>query len=314
MKNAGLILLGLLMTVSLQLTAQNDKKDKGNVLSVDIGEDGVNTVVEKKIPLKNSDGKIVRIDYIDGKINVSTHNENSIVILAENIEPLPERAKGLKPLYYSGSVDNTGAGVEVKQMDKVVLITGASPQARKANYYFKIPENCALSISSKTMINKDITVKNVSREIEIEGKNGNIRLENVTGPTVINTISGDIEVIFTSLNQDSPTSISSLSGEIDVTMPGNTPANLNLKSMSGGIFTDFDVKLPKPDEKEKTESNKETNAHWVLWKEAINNNKSNKYYFDMQSMMGKAIPAQINGGGVEVTINCSSGNIYLRKK
>lgn len=53
-----------------------------------------------------------------------------------------------------------------------------------------------------------------------------IKLENVTGPLVLSTISGDINITFGSINFDKPVSVNSISGDFDITLPMKTAANL----------------------------------------------------------------------------------------
>ena len=123
----------------------------------------------------------------------------------------------------------------------------------------------------------------MSSEIEIESKIGDIKLANVSGPVVANSLSSDIEVSFSALSQASPTSISSTSGDIDITLPSSTKGTFALKSMSGEVYTDLDFDIEE----------KDNLRRWGG---------------------GMSANANLNGGGVEISLRCISGDIYLRKQ
>jgi DUF4097 and DUF4098 domain-containing protein YvlB len=126
---------------------------------------------------------------------------------------------------------------------------------------------------------QNIYVRNMKNELEISNLHS-INLSNVTGPVVLSTVSGNIDVVFSELNKDKPISISSVSGEIDITLPSKSPVNLKMKTVSGTIYSDFDFQA---------------------------NNAS------MKQIGGSSMKYQLNGGGVDFSIVNVSGNIYLRK-
>jgi len=126
---------------------------------------------------------------------------------------------------------------------------------------------------------QNIYVRNMKNEIEISNLHS-INLANVTGPVVLSTVSGNIDVVFSELNKDKPISISSVSGEIDITLPPKSPVDLKMKTVSGTIYSDFDFPA---------------------------NNAS------MKQIGGSSMKYQLNGGGVDFSIITVSGNIYLRK-
>jgi hypothetical protein len=90
-------------------------------------------------------------------------------------------------------------------------------------------------------------------------------------------------VKFSKVNPKNPISITSVHGDVDVTLPAKTPANLEMKSSHGEIYTDMDI--------------------------AFNNtNKDN-----MRQISGNQILGKLNGGGVEIHLESTHSNIYLRK-
>jgi len=107
-----------------------------------------------------------------------------------------------------------------------------------------------------------------------------IELKNVTGPLVLSTVSGDISVAFGSISSDKPFSINSVSGDIDVTLPGKTATNIEMRTINGGFYSDFDF----------TDTKK-----------------------DLKKVGGNELNYSLNGGGFKFSIVTVSGNIYLRK-
>ncbi|MGB3588962.1 MAG: DUF4097 family beta strand repeat-containing protein [Tunicatimonas sp.] len=154
------------------------------------------------------------------------------------------------------------------------------------DYEFKIPKNTTVVIEEVNHVGGDIEMKNLLGEIEIKTTNSDVRIENVSGPVVANSVSGDIDVVFNTVNQQKPTSITIVSGDVDITLPSQTPANLMLGSVSGEVYTNFEI--------------------------ALDQEQEGKVGLTRMSM-GRPIEGTINNGGVDMQVKTVSGNIYLRK-
>jgi DUF4097 and DUF4098 domain-containing protein YvlB len=142
-----------------------------------------------------------------------------------------------------------------------------------------VPENLAIEITSGCERNNAISIINMKNEIDIKSCH-NIDLKNVTGPLVLSTISGDINITYSSINSSKSSSINSISGEIDITLPVKTSTDLELRTVSGAFYSDFDF----------SESQK-----------------------NLRKVGGNEINYSLNGGGFKFAIGSVSGNIYLRK-
>lgn len=251
----------------------------------DEDEDNISLApVQYKVPVDVAKIKKIVIKDLLAEIKIVGNQSNEIIIDAKGLEGIPKRAKGLKPLYGNGCLDNTGAGVAANESNGVLTICGASKGSEDASYVFTLPKDVSLSIDyNSPFANEDIEVKNMEGEVEVSTLNGSIKCLDVTGPLVLNSVSGDIEVNISKLNQNSPTSISLISGDLDFTLPVNSAANLDMSALTGGVYTDFEIKT-------------EPNAR------------------NLRRVGGNNIETKLNGGGVELSLNCTSGNIYLRKK
>jgi hypothetical protein len=232
-------------------------------------------------------GDQISINNLLGEIKIEQHTGSKLVIETNFQKEIPERARGLKPIYSNGLKDNTGIGINVSKEGKVVNVTGLGKQTDSSNYLLKIPKGVDVRILSQSPYarTKTIEVNNVAAEIEIIATNPDVKMDNVTGPVILNLINGNVDINFSKVNQQTPVAISAINGNVDITMPSNTPANLAMGSIHGELFTDFDINFG---EKEK---------------------KGLAY-----AGGGEKIKGTINGGGVKFSVNAINENIYLRKK
>jgi len=252
-------LLALLLMFSLAANAQQFKKK-----------------------LSNSAGNKVEITLSRSSFHIQGYNGNQILITAEGYKPPPAQAKGLHALYNS-AVDNTGIGLSVKEDNGTVHIIKASHD--DIHYTVKLPSKVALTVNQARWGGDGIHISNMDGELDVHSKDSNVELKNISGPVIANSTSGNITVVFNSLNQSKPTSISDVSGNVDITLPPASKVNFQLRSITGEIYTDFNMKT-----------------------------KSEKKNGMQQLGFGNTIRSDINGGGVDMNLKSISGNIYIRKK
>lgn len=247
---------------------------------------GINAVYAQSFNYDVKQATQVFIKNFSGGIQLEETTGNQLIIEASSFEKRPSRADGLKPIYSNGAEDNTNIGIQVKPNGNVIEIDPASKQSEDAVYTFKVPKGINVKIDyTSPFADDDIKIKNFSSELEVDILNPGITLENVTGPVILNLINGDVNINFGTVNQKSPISIQATNGIIDITLPANTPANLNLSTINGEIFTNFDLEMEKK-------------------------GKNGLSYIGG----GQHIKGKINGGGVDITLQTINDNIYLRKK
>jgi hypothetical protein len=231
-----------------------------------------------KIAASNSTDASLVLDGFSGQLTIEGYAGTDIVISpAEKVET-PERAKGLKPVF-SGGVDNTGLGLKMDKDGNKISIKCLLPFTNQKDFTLKVPENMALKITSECQNSNDVFVSKMKNEIEIQICQS-IKLEQVSGPLVLSTISGDIDITFGTINSQKPFAINSVSGEIDITMPSKLAADIEMNSVTGNMYSDFD----------------------------FNNSDKN-----VKQVGGNNLEYKMNGGGVKFSIVTVSGNIYLRK-
>lgn len=233
-----------------------------------------------KTKLANTKDSKISIELEGENLKVEGYAGDEVIIKGGSTEPIPEQAKGLKPLYNT-NVDNTGLGLAVNVEGGVLKIEKASRKSSK--YTIMVPNKASIIYTQINFQGSAISFSNIDGDLEIKTNNADIKLNNITGPIVANSISGRLTAVFSGLNQSTPSSISLISGDLDITLPATAKATLSMKSISGEIYSDIDLNL-----------------------------KSGK---DGMSRVGGGhnITGNMNGGGVNLQLNTISSNIYVRK-
>jgi lia operon protein LiaG len=234
---------------------------------------------EYKIPVQNTrDGKLILKDF-SGDLPIEGYSGNEIIFTSssDNFTP-PEKAKGLKPVY-PGGTDNSGIGLSVEKNGNQITVTSLLPFTRKGEYKIRIPENFSLEMESGCERSSNISVTGMKNEIDVENCHG-IDLKNVSGPLVLSTIAGDINITFGTIATDKPFSINTVSGDVDITLPVKTATNIELGTINGSFYSDFDL----------TDNQK-----------------------DLKRIGGSHLSTALNGGGFKFSIVTVNGNVYLRK-
>lgn len=237
-----------------------------------------------EIDVKNIEISKLELISLAGNVTIIANSSSKIVIEVRGLEPKPERAEGLKRVG-AGGEDNTGVGLSYNKSENTYTFVGAISLSSDADYKISVPKSLKVYVALGMFNSGDLEITGLNSDIELDVKNSDIKLRDITGPTVISSLSGDIDAIFSKVNQSSPFSIKAISGDIDISLPTNTPANLELSSMSGGIYTDFAIEPEKKGDE------------------------------DLPYIGGGyKVSTKINGGGVKILMRAISGNIYLRKK
>ena len=234
---------------------------------------------EFKITVENSkDGQLTLNDF-PGDLPIEGYSGNEIIITSTSDRfEAPEKAKGLKPIY-GGGTDNTGIALAMERNGNKISFRCLLPITKGADYHVKVPDNFMLRIHRGCERGGETTIQNVKNEIDFDGCH-QVSLKNVTGPLVISTISGGVDVVFGEISKDKPISIASISGEVDVTLPAKAAIDLEMSTINGNMYSDFDLAADSK---------------------------------NMKKVGGNSIRTQLNGGGTGLKLSVISGNIYLRK-
>ena len=210
-------------------------------------------------------------------ITIKTHDKNEMLIKIKDPKPRPEKAQGLKLLGATGT-DNTNVGFNVEQSGNNLVVENIRKD-QEAEIY--LPKSQNVSITNSW--GGTTTISGFSGEVEANNNlNGHLVLENLSGPVTAYSLNQGIQVTFNELKPDTPIVLSTTNGEIDVTIPATAKAYLQLSTWNGDIYSNFDISRPDKD--------------------------------GLKSISSKNIKGAINGGGTDLKLKSTNGNIYLRKK
>jgi hypothetical protein len=234
---------------------------------------------EYKVTVENTRDGQLTLDDFPGDFSVEGYSGTEIIITAEGEDfAPPERAKGLKPVY-GGGTDNTGMALYMEKNGNKVSFRCLLPIHRSANYHLRVPENLALKVHQECNRSGTTKIQNMKNEVDYDGCS-EVNLKNVTGPLVISTVNGGVNVVFSEISKDKPISIVSVNGEVDVTIPAKAGVDLEMSTVNGNMYSDFD--LPQDSK-------------------------------HMPRVGGSSVHASLNGGGTELKLHGVNGNVYLRK-
>jgi Putative adhesin len=225
----------------------------------------------------------VKVGALSGSIKVVGYEGKEVVVEVE-------AEKKEEPVSSGGMRRIGGGGAEVTAQEDNNTVTINAGLSHIISIYVKVPAN-ASEVQASTVNDGNIVVDNISGQIEINNVNGWIRCENVSGSVVANTVNGDVVVGFKSVNPQAAMAFSTLNGKIDVTFPADLKAKVKLKAERGDVFSDFDVAIDKG----QTNAEKPREDH--MYKITIDD----------------WVYGTINGGGPEVMMKTTNGDVYVRK-
>jgi len=111
------------------------------------------------------------------------------------------------------------------------------PMGEGANFEITVPANTALEIQNGW--NGSVKVERVTGDVEIKGLNCEVKLTDLGGGAIVETMNGEIAASFAALPDKKPVSFSSMNGEVKLRMPANAKANVRFRTHNGAILTDF---------------------------------------------------------------------------
>ena len=223
-----------------------------------------------------------RLELHLGRVTVEGHDVNDIIFSSRKHRSENDvRAEGLRLVNSLGLEDNTGLGINVSDKGNSIQVHQLK-QTQSPDIRVLVPKGVIVSFKYESQYGGEATFRNLTNEIEVSAEYNSIKLDEVTGPLTIQTTYGSVTASFKTPVND-PISIVSIYGFVDVTLPQDTKADLELSTSYGDIFVapEFDIDV------------------------ATKNG--------MKSYSDK-VTGSINGGGVDIDLNCNYGKIYLRRK
>jgi hypothetical protein len=224
-----------------------------------------------------------RLELNIGRVTVEGHDGNEIIFTSKSRRSeKDERAEGLQLVNSLGLEDNTnGLGIHVADKGNVVEVHQLK-QRHSPDIKVMVPKGIIVSFNFESQYGGEAKFINLTNEIEVSAVYNSIELDQVTGPLTIQTTYGNVTAKFNAPIKD-PVSIVSIYGFVDVALPQDVKANIKLSTSYGDIFVAPEFKIEVPTR-------------------------------DGLKVYGDKITGTLNGGGVNIDLDCNYGKIYLRKK
>lgn len=199
-----------------------------------------------------------------------------------NNQPKQKRSKeGLKV------VNNQLMNLEIKEHNNRVRIV-SEHSTFFTTVTLKVPKTASVEVDLYR--GGEIAITNISGPVELDAWQANVRAQAISGPIVAETHQSDIEVIFSSFNDQHPTSLTTYSGDIDLTIPAKMAANMNVQNYRGQILSGIDEEF--------------------VTSESVKESQDGK---SKEIVVGGQMTAKINGGGQDISLITYSGDVYIRQ-
>jgi hypothetical protein len=229
---------GLVLLAAAPLMAQRHYDDR-------------NWKVEEKDTIRKTfdvpgSGKKLLVDNVHGFVHVAGYGGSQVQVVAEkhiyamSAEAMAEAKRDVK-------LDLTQQGSFARVYVDGPFRSGNGINYRGDDYYgyrvifdvdVQVPYDTEVVL--KTVNSGDIQLRKTTGDYEINGLNGGIEMEDVSGSGSVHTLNGKVKVTYTK-NPSKPTDFKTLNGEIDVYFQPGLNADLSFQRLNGAIYSDFEV-------------------------------------------------------------------------
>lgn len=224
------------------------------------------------------------LDFVEiSSLRVEGYDGNEVVIKTQRPYRTPERAKGLKLINASGLSDNTNIGLSVDKKTAGVVKVYQLSKNSDVRYVVMVPKKVKLRYVSNSNQSDDFIAEKIKGELEIKTMHNDVRLMEVSGPLSVSSVHGDVDVVFAQVAEGMPSSITTAHGDLDVSIPPAAKMSVKVKSSHGEVYSNLDLKM---------ETTKD----------------------GLQQYGGGQVVGTFNGGGTDLNIKSSHGDVYLRKR
>jgi putative adhesin len=224
----------------------------------------------------------VEVRLFQGNLTITPYSGRDVAVTSKSrrnrIAVNPE-VQGLQRL--------TAGGFAVAEENNVVSVRGDNFD--KLDLEIQVPATTNLKIQSS--LGGNVAATGIEGDIEVTNLNGAITLTDVSGSVVTHSMNGSVVVTMKKVAAEKPMAFTSANGDVDVTLPGDTRANLKLRTMLGDIFTDFDVKISAPQLR------------------SLDAAAGGHPHMNFE----RAITGTINGGGPDFELRTMNGNLFIRR-
>lgn len=164
----------------------------------------------------------------------------------------------------------------------------------RVHYAFTVKVPARTDLVLKTVVDGDIVVRGVEGTFDVRNVTGRVRLFDAAGSGEARSVSNGVTVVFRRL-PDGPCAFKSVSGDVEVDLPGEPSADFRFRTMTGEVYSDFEVTRL---------------AQTVQVKEERSRSENGKYRY----RSGGYSTVRTGRGGPEITLETLSGDILIAKR
>lgn len=138
-------------------------------------------------------------------------------------------------------VISSAASFGLSEKDNVVTIDATSDMTGwkgGAEFKIKVPKNTSVVVQNSW--GGDITCTGLNGDIDVKSQQGEIKLNDVGGAVLVETMNGKIAANLTEVRDGKPLSFTSWNGEVVLRLPQQAKATVRLRTQNGSVLTDFD--------------------------------------------------------------------------
>ncbi len=185
----------------------------------------------KTVPI-TADGR-VSLENINGNVTITGWDRNEVQIDATKSARDQQR---LEEARIELDVANDAVRIRTRYPDHHTNNNPAS-----VRYEVHVPR--AARLDKIDLVNGSLDVQHVSGEVNASLVNGSLHAKDLAGRSELSTVNGSLQAEFNSLNNVHDISLKSVNGSIDLGLPPSPNAEIEAKTVSGGIRTDFPLEV-----------------------------------------------------------------------
>jgi hypothetical protein len=194
-------------------------------------------------------GELV-VDNLYGPIRIEAYSGREVVLEAKRIVYARDEARAAKAeaeirlditaegntveAYVDGPFRETEAG------RRTGGVRGHGDPGYMVYYGFTLKVPARTNIVLKTVIDGDIEVRGLEGTFDIHNVTNPVRVIDAAGSGEAASVAAGVTVAFRR-HPDGPCSFKSVSGDVEVGFPGQASADFRLKTMTGEVYSDFEV-------------------------------------------------------------------------
>lgn len=201
--------------------------------------------VRRSVPLVAGGERRVEISNLSGAVVVTAAPVSAIEVVAERtMQAVDARAMAEAGRISALITTETAQGVTIRASGELAGACderrerqwdGERPYRVESRVEIRVPANVAVRLCD---VNGSATVTGVLGGVHVTTVNGAIDVSGVNGPVTLKTVNGGITAD-TRSRPDRPWSMQTVNGQVRLMLPADASADLRMKTMHGGLYTDF---------------------------------------------------------------------------